>query len=51
MGIAHLMKNLKKYGGKYFNTGGNREYYLEEMKECYNTRIPKSKKLTLRISL
>ena len=51
MGIPHLMKNLKKYGGKYFNTGGNREYYLEEMKECYNTRIPKSKKLTLRISL
>ena len=51
MGIAQLMKNLKKYGGKYFNTGGNREYYLEEMKECYNTRIPKSKRLTLRISL
>ena len=51
MGIAHLMKNLKKYGGKYFNTGGNREYYLEEMKECYNTRIPKSKNLPLRISL
>ena len=51
MGMPLLMKNLKKYGGKFFNTGGNREYYLEEMKECYNTRIPKSKRLTLRISL
>ena len=51
MSISHLMKNLKKYGGKFFNTGGNREYYLEEMKECYNTRQPANKKLTLRISL
>ena len=51
MSMAHLMKNLKKYGGKFFNTGGNREYYLDEIKECYNTRLPKSKKLTLRVSL
>ena len=51
MSMAHLMKNLKKYGGKFFNTGGNREYYLEEMKECYNTRQPANKKLTLRVSL
>ena len=51
MSMATLMKNLKKYGGKFFNTGGNQEYYLDEMKECYNTRLPKSKKITLRVSL
>ena len=51
MSMATLMKNLKKYGGKFFNTGGNQEYYLDETKECYNTRLPKSKKITLRVSL
>jgi len=51
MSMATLMKNLKKYGGKFFNTGGNQDYYLDEMKECYNSRLPKAKKLTLRVSL
>ena len=51
MSMPTLMKNLKKYGGKYFNTGGNQEYYLDEMKECYNCRLPKSKKISLRVIL
>ena len=51
MRIAQLMKNLKKYGGKFFNTGGNQEYYLNEMMECYNERLAPSKKITLRVSL
>ena len=51
MSMAHLMKNLKKYGGKFFNTGGNREYYLDEMQKCYNWGQPAKGKLTLRVSL
>ena len=51
MRTAQLMKNLKKYGGKHFNTGGNQEYYLNEMMECYNVRLAPSKKITLRVSL
>tara|TARA_R100001244_G_scaffold104033_1_gene77194 strand:+ start:153 stop:1058 length:906 start_codon:yes stop_codon:yes gene_type:complete len=51
MSMPTLMRNLKKYGGKFFNTGGNQEYYLDEMKECYNSRLPKSKKISLRVSL
>ena len=51
MSMAVLMQNLKKYGGKFFNSGGNQEYYLDEMKECYNSRLPRSKKITLRVTL
>jgi hypothetical protein len=51
MSMTTLMKNLKKYGGKHFHTGGNQEYYLDEMKDCYNTRLSPSKKITLRVSL
>ena len=51
MSMATLMKNLKKYGGKHFNTGGNQEYYLDEMKECYDERQNDKKKITLRVSL
>tara|TARA_R100000687_G_C6431537_1_gene155947 strand:- start:16 stop:906 length:891 start_codon:yes stop_codon:yes gene_type:complete len=51
MSMPTLMRNLKKYGGKFFNTGGNQEYYLDEMKECYNCRLPKSKKISLRVIL
>ena len=51
MSMPTLMRNLKKYCGKFFNTCGNQEYYLDEMKECYNSRLPKSKKISLRVSL
>ena len=51
MSMATLMKNLKKYGGKFFNTGGNQDYYFDEMKECYSVRLAPSKKITLRVSL
>jgi len=51
MSITILMRNLKKYGGKHFNTGGNQEYYLDEMKECYDERQNDKKKITLRVSL